>query len=193
MLKLQSETGPGWAERAVAHLDEVMLDHAHCEKKAAGIAMNLIFQSADQPDWMAPLTALAREELAHFDEVLQWLGRRGVRFARQKPSPYAGRLREIVRNQKESERRLDLLLCCAVIEARSCERLGLLADAIDDEPLAHFYRGLRTAEARHHGLYVDLACQSSDREAVAERLAEFTAHEAVVLETAPTEPRLHNA
>jgi len=192
MLKLRSRTPPAWAARAAAHLDDVMLDHAHCEKKAAGVAMTLIFQSADRPGWMAPLAALAREELAHFDEVLRWLERRHVAFGRQRPSPYAGRLREIVR-QPEAQRRLDTLLCSAVIEARSCERLGLLADAVVDPELAHFYRGLRSAEARHHGVYLDLACQWAGRDQVAARLDDVVHHEAAVLADAPTEPRLHNA
>ena len=195
MLQLASETSPGWADRAVEHLDEVLLDHAHCEKKAAGVAVTLIFQYPHRPELMAPLAALAREELAHFEEVLEWLAKRGQKFGRQRASPYAGRLRQIVRSE-EPERLLDMLLCCAVIEARSCERLGLMADALDragETGLAHFYKGLRSAEARHHKLYVDLACELVGRDLARERLAEFTAHEAAVLATAPEEPRIHNA
>lgn len=192
MLKLATETPPGWAERAVAAMDEVLLDHAHCEKKAAGFAVTMIFQYPQQPALMAPLSELAREELGHFEQVLGHLAARGVRFERQKPSPYAGRLRQLVRKH-EPDRLLDLLLCCAVIEARSCERLGLLADALGSDPLANFYRGLRAAEARHHGLYVDLACQSAGRAEAEARLDAFTEHEAKVLAAAPTDPRLHNA
>ena len=195
MLKLASETAPDWAERAAASLDEVLLDHAHCEKKAAGVAVTLIFQYPHRPELIAPLAALAREELAHFEEVLAWLDRRGQKFGRQRASPYAGRLRRIVRNE-EPERLLDMLLCCAVIEARSCERLGLLGDALErrgETGLAHFYKGLRAAEARHHRLYVDLACELVGSELARERLDDFTAHEAAVLAMAPDEPRIHNA
>lgn len=191
MLKLASTTAPAWVERALAGLDDVLLDHAHCEKKAAGVPMRLIFQYPEHAFLMAPLAALAREELAHFEEVLAWLGRRGLRFARQRPSPYAGRLRAIVR-EEDPERLLDVLLCSAVIEARSCERLTLLAEALPDPDLARFYDGLRKAEARHHGVYVDLACELVGREAVAARLPEVTAHEAEVLTRAPSDPRLHN-
>ncbi len=192
MLKLASQTPPGWAERAVASLDEILLDHAHCEKKAAGFAVTLIFQYPGHPELMAPLSALAREELAHFEEVLRQLSIRGLSFGRQQPSPYPGRLREIVAKQ-EPGRLLDMLLCSAVIEARSCERLGLLAEALPDPALAAFYSGLRAAEARHHGIYVDLACQIAGRDKTRARLEEFTQHEARVLDRAPTHPRLHNA
>jgi tRNA-(ms[2]io[6]A)-hydroxylase len=192
MLKLASETPPGWAERAAANLDEILLDHAHCEKKAAGLAVTLIFQYPGHAELMAPLSALAREELAHFEEVLRQLELRGLAFGRQRPSPYPGRLRSIVSKQ-EPDRLLDMLLCSAVIEARSCERLGLLAEALPDPKLAGFYRGLRAAEARHHGVYVDLACSVAGRDKTLARLDEFTEHEARVIESGPTEPRLHNA
>lgn len=191
VLKLASTTGSAWVERALAGFDELLLDHAHCEKKAAGVALRLIFQYPEHPFLMAPLAALAREELAHFEEVLTWLQRRALRFGRQRPSPYGGRVRRLVR-AAEPERLLDILLCSAVIEARSCERLGLLAEALPDPALAGFYQRLRNAEARHHGVYVELACELADRDSVAARLVEVTAHEAEVLARAPAEPRLHN-
>ncbi len=191
MLKLASATDPAWADRVLRDLPEVLLDHAHCEKKAAGVAIRLIFQYPDHAFLMGPLAGLAREELAHFEEVLVWLERKGLVFRRQRPSAYAGQLRKIVRD-KEPLRLLDLLLCCAVIEARSCERLGLLATALGDEPLGRFYAALRKAEARHHGLYVDLACQLAPRDEVAERLQEITHHEAVILADARPLPRLHS-
>jgi tRNA-(ms[2]io[6]A)-hydroxylase len=91
---------------------------------------------------------------------------------------------------REPERLVDTLLCSALIEARSCERLGLLAEALPDAALARFYASLRAAEARHHGVYVELACQVAPRATVAARLAELAAHEAEVLASA-CEPRLH--
>ncbi len=192
MLKLASVTDPAWGEAMLRDLPGVLLDHAHCEKKAAGVALRLIFQYPEHPFLMEPLAALAREELAHFEEVLGWLGRHGLTYRRQRPSAYAGRLRRIVRDA-EPDRLLDTLLCSAVIEARSCERLGLLAEALGETPLGRFYRGLRNAEARHHGVYVDLACRLAPPGEVAARLEEVTAHEAAVLAEAPGEPRLHSA
>ncbi len=190
VLKLASETDASWAARVTQDFDEVLLDHAHCEKKAAGVALRLIFQYPEHGFLMEPLSALAREELAHFEEVLGWLSKRGLSFGRQRPSGYAGHLRKVVR-AREPERLLDTLLCSALIEARSCERLGLLAAALDQPALGHFYAGLQRAEARHHGVYVELACRLAGRDAVAARLPAMAEHEAQVLAAAPVEARLH--
>jgi tRNA-(ms[2]io[6]A)-hydroxylase len=191
MLRLAATTGPAWGAFAAAHLDEVLVDHAHCEKKAAGAAVTLLFRYPEHAVLQAPLAALAREELGHFEAVLEVLARRGVAFARQRPAPYAGRLHGAVRRD-EPERLLDLLLACAAIEARSCERLGLLRGALDDAALRDFYGELLAAEARHHRLYVDLACELFEPRCVRARLEEVLAHEARVLAEAPESlPRLH--
>jgi tRNA-(ms[2]io[6]A)-hydroxylase len=192
VLHLASATGPAWSARALAHLDEILLDHAHLEKKAAGAAVTFLFRHPELVDLQAPLAALAREELAHFEGVLRQLERRGVAFGRQRPGRYAGRLHRIARSEGR-EALLDALLVAAVIEARSCERLGLLADALPavDPELAAFYRALVASEARHHGEYVRLAERLFPADAVRARLGEIAAHEAAVLAEAPFEPRLH--
>ena len=193
MLTLAATTDPAWADRALAHLDVILLDHAHCEKKAASTAINLIFRYQDRPALMAPLSALAREELAHFEEVLAVMERRGIAFGRLDPSPYAASLMSIVRSH-EPQRLLDTLLCCALIEARSCERMQILAERLEDEELAKLYRGLLAAEARHHQAYIDLARDVGmfEDDEIRARLGEIAAHEAAVIARAPHEPRLHN-
>lgn len=188
MLNLAAPTDPSWLSRALAGLDEVLLDHAHAEKKAASTALTLLFRYPERAELARPLSELAREELGHFEQVLTHLERRGVGFGRQRPSPYAGRLQAAARSH-EPGRLVDTLLCCALIEARSCERFRLLADALDDPALAAFYRGLLASEARHHGLYVELA-KGIDADAPA-RLKMLADHEARVLSEAPGWPRLH--
>jgi tRNA 2-(methylsulfanyl)-N6-isopentenyladenosine37 hydroxylase len=191
MLRLAAATDPSWARFAVDHLDAMLLDHAHCEKKAAGTAVGLLFRYPHCAGLQAPLAELAREELAHFEAVLAQLARRGVPFGPQRPAPYAGRLHAFVR-RREPERLLDLLLCAAAIEARSCERLGLLAGAVDDAPLRGLFEGLLAAEARHHRLYVELAESLHPRAAVRARLAEVLACEAEAVAAAPPAlARLH--
>lgn len=192
MLQLATPTEPGWAQRQLARLPELLLDHAHLEKKAAAGAVNLLFRYPDQICLQAPLSRLAREELSHFEAVLAVLEARRIDFGRQRASPYFGRLHAEVRHE-EPGRLLDLLLCAALIEARSCERLGLLAEALDDPELKRFYRGLLEAEARHHGVYVELAREVGGREAADLRLAELAIHEAEVLALAPVQARLHDA
>jgi tRNA-(ms[2]io[6]A)-hydroxylase len=190
MLSLASSTGSAWAARALGGLDEVLIDHAHCEKKAAGMALRLLFSYPGRDFLQEPLARLAREELAHFEEVLAALRARGLRLRPLRAAPYAGRLRERVRRD-EPGRLVDLLLCSALIEARSCERFGLLARAVDDRRLARLYAGLLEAEARHFMVYVDLAAGVEPRETVEERLAELARHEARVLAEGPALARLH--
>ncbi len=198
MLHLAQATAPGWAPWAVEQIDEVLLDHAHCEKKAASTAMNLIFRYQDKLPLMVPLSRLAREELAHFELVLAHLQRRGVAFERQAPSPYASALMKIVRPD-EPLRLLDTLLCCAMIEARSCERMQLLARALEadgrDVELTALYAGLLASEARHHASYLDLirALDITDEAALVSRLHEVAEHEADVIATAPPQARMHAA
>jgi tRNA-(ms[2]io[6]A)-hydroxylase len=191
MLNLAAPTDPAWAEGAAGALDEILVDHAHCEKKAAGMAVQLLFRYPQHDFLLEPLSRLAREELAHFEEVLRLIRRRGLAFRRQKPSPYAGRLREALRTS-EPGHLVDTLLCCALIEARSCERFQLLAEAVEDPELAAFYGGLLAAEARHHRVYVELAGRLEPEDDVKTRLLELATHEAAVVARGSDEPRMHS-
>ena len=168
----------------------LLVDHAHCEKKAAGTALNLIFRYPQHGFLHAPLSRLAREELSHFEQVLRLLASRGLRFGAQRPSAYAGRLRRSIRTH-EPARLLDTLLCCALIEARSCERFQLLSEATSDAELRSFYAGLLACEARHQGIYVALACELVPAGEGRARLAELAHEEARVLASVPPLPRMH--
>jgi tRNA-(ms[2]io[6]A)-hydroxylase len=192
MLHLASASDPGWIERALGDLDAVLLDHAHLERKAAGAAVALLFRYPERRSLQEPLARLAREELVHFEQVLLHLARRGVAFRRQRAAPYAGRLQASLRTH-EPERLLDHLLVAGLIEARSCERFGLLGRALAgvDDPLAAFYQGLGAAEARHHGEYVDLARGLFPEAAVRVRLGELARREAEALGAGSPAPRLH--
>jgi tRNA-(ms[2]io[6]A)-hydroxylase len=191
MLRLASSTPVSWADLASARIDETLVDHAHCEKRAASTALGLLFRHPDIPELQEPLSALAREELEHFELVLALLRRRGIPLGHAQAAPYASRLHEAVR-RREPHRLLDTLLCCALIEARSCERMSLLAARLPDEELASFYRSLLAAEARHHAAYVDLALGLFGRAEVTARLAELARHEALSLPARPGGPRLHD-
>lgn len=190
MLHLASETDADWAPYVLEHLDEVLIDHAHCEKKAASTALNLIFRYQSRPEMMVPLSELAREELEHFEQVLQRLDERGVTFCRQVPSSYAGELYRAVRKD-EPMRLLDTLLVCSLIEARSCERMKLLQEALEDGVLKRWYQTLLACEARHHMTYVQMAGRYHPRDDVAARLRELAEVEAKVLAGAQRMPRLH--
>jgi tRNA-(ms[2]io[6]A)-hydroxylase len=190
MLGFLAPTQRDWLPRVLPQLDEVLVDHAHCEQKAAGAALSLLFRCAEYPAFLEPLSRLAGEELEHFRAVLGVLAERGIAFRRQRPSPYAGRLLRAARSF-EPARLVDELLCSALIEARSCERFRILADSLPERALAEFYQGLLAAEARHHRVYVDLAAQIMPRPEVRARLRELAAHEAQVISEMPMLPRLH--
>ena len=190
MLRLASRTDPGWVDAAARDLPALLVDHAHCEKKAASTALGLLFRYPDVAPLQRPLSELAREELQHFELVLAVLASRGIAFGRLDATPYAAGLREAVRD-REPLRLLDTLLCCAFIEARSCERMTLLAERLPDAELASFYRDLLAAEARHHAVYVDLALALAPKDEVFARLEQIASHEAAVLARSAGGPRLH--
>lgn len=190
MLRLASPTGPDWLARARAGLPDLLVDHAHCELKAASTALSLTFRHPERTQILEPLSQLAREELEHFELMLSVLAARGIAFRRMEPTPYAAGLRETVRSA-EPGRLVDTLLCCAFIEARSCERMQVLAEGLDDQGLAELYRGLLASEARHHATYVDLALTIAPRAEVMRRLEEIGRHETEVIARDPKGPRLH--
>jgi tRNA-(ms[2]io[6]A)-hydroxylase len=194
MFPLASPTRSTWTQEVLADLDALLVDHAHCEKKAASTALALIYRYPERPEMMAPLSRLAREELFHFERVLELLQVRGTPFKRMYPSPYAAQLVKHIRKE-EPAKLLDTLLCCALIEARSHERMALLVQAFEqagDDTLKDFYQSLLASEARHKRDYLDLAHHFFDKGAVAERLQALADIEASVLSTPGPEPRMHS-
>jgi tRNA 2-(methylsulfanyl)-N6-isopentenyladenosine37 hydroxylase len=188
---LQQPTSEVWIKQAIANLDIILLDHSHCERKAAGVALNLMFRYPSSAKLVRTLTTIAQEELEHFEQVNQWLDRRGVALAPLSPPPYGAGLRAAIRPQ-EPQRMLDSLLVSGLIEARSHERLGLLGCHCPEPELAKFYRGLMASEARHYGIYWTLAVTYFDRAAVDQRLEELAAIESELLATLYPEPRIHS-
>ena len=191
MLSLHSASDARWLAQVDAHLDDVLIDHAHCEKKAAGVAMNLLFSYVDHVPLARAMTEIVTEELEHFQQVLSLLERRGIPFRKLSPSSYGQRLHELVRRQ-EPARAVDRLLVAGLIEARSCERFALLRDHVADAELREFYGGLFESEARHHSTYVRLACDFAPTEAVHERLHQLADAEAVIIDRGDPVARMHS-
>jgi len=191
MLSLQSASDARWLAQVDAHLDEILIDHAHCEKKAAGVAMNLLFSYVDHVPLARAMTEIVTEELAHFHLVLDLLERRGIRFRKLSPSSYGQRLHAIVRKD-EPARAVDRLLVAGLIEARSCERFAVLRDHVDDAELREFYGSLFESEARHHATYVRLACDVAPEETVRERLHWLAAEEAAIIAQGDPVARMHS-
>ena len=184
-------TSDRWINLALSDLDTVLLDHSHCEKKAAGVAVNMMFRYPSLRQLVKQLTAIAQEELEHYEQVNQWLDKREIQLAPLNSPPYGSKLKAQIRHQ-EPHRLLDCLLVSALIEARSHERLGLLAEHCPEPELAKFYRSLTASEARHYGVYWLLATQYCDRALVDQRLEELSAIESEILATLYHEPRMHS-
>ena len=191
MLHLQCATDARWFAQVDLHLDEVLIDHAHCEKKAAGTAMNLIFHYVENRELCEAMTEIVAEELEHFHMVLDLLDRRGIQFRRIKPSQYGRKLNDLVSKQ-EPQRAVDRLLVAGLIEARSCERFHALADHVDDAELAGFYRSLFESEARHHATYTRLATHFATTDAVTSRLEELAHLEAQIIAQGEPLARMHS-
>jgi tRNA-(ms[2]io[6]A)-hydroxylase len=177
-----------WVDAACENWQAVLLDHGNCEKKAASTALALIFAYPEETAQNLALARLAREELRHFEQVTRMLERLAVPFQRLKPGRYAAGLRAALRTH-EPQRRLDLLLSGAIIEARSRERFQLLSARLP-EPLGSFYGELERAEARHAGLYLDLAGNACGD--YRQRLNELLAVEAALIESDDSLLRFHS-
>lgn len=188
---LKQPTSEAWIEQALANLDTILLDHSHCERKAAGVALNLMFRYPSNTKLVRSLTAIAQEELEHFDQVNQILEQRGIPLGQLAAPPYGAGLNKHIRPQ-EPDRLLDTLLVSGLIEARSHERLGLLGTHCPDPDLARFYRGLMASEARHYGIYWVLATTYYPQETVTQRLEELAIAESALLSTLHPEPRIHS-
>lgn len=154
---LNAQTPIIWLNQAPDFINILLVDHAHCERKAALTAMNLIALSPGDEQLVRTMSPLIREEMLHFEKVHEILTERGIHFHALPPSKYASHLHQHIRKQTINQRLTDLLIIGAIIEARSCERFALLSDVIDDPTLIRFYRGLIKAEARHFLDYLELA------------------------------------
>lgn len=162
MLGLREETDEAWAREALKDLDAVLVDHAHCEMKAATNALSLVVRHPQDLALVRELTAIAQEELAHFDRVVQLLASRGLALGVPPVDDYAAQLRRAMNALPASDLPLlaNRLLVGALIEARSCERFKLLLAALPldaDAELRAFYQELFECEAKHYRQYVDLA------------------------------------
>jgi tRNA-(ms[2]io[6]A)-hydroxylase len=188
-MELRVQTSAQWARLAVSRFDEVLVDHAHCEKKAAAHALSMLAAFPQAPGLPRAMARLAREEAGHLHEVLALMEKRGLALGRDTGDPYAQGLQGKVR-QPPRERLLDRLLVSALIEARSEERLRLLAEALREPDLRRFYARLADAEKGHGELFLRLARRSAPDDVDA-RLDALLEDEAHLVRTLPLRAAIH--
>ncbi len=209
MLHLVGETSREWVTHAVAHFSRVLVDHAHCEHKAAVTALSFCGKYPDDPKLVVALGSLASDEAGHYARVAALCVARGLDLGHPERDPYVDGLLAQVRKDNVLDGRVDRLLCAALIEGRSCERLKLLADELPkhrsefvddmiDDNVCALYADLWREEATHHLLFIDLAERSYERSGVKEakqkttaRLAQLAAAEGELVKTLPVRAAIH--
>ena len=188
---LKELTSFEWLELALSNPIEILIDHAHCERKAAGFAIQLMFKYPSENSLSEVLSPIAREELEHFEKILYFLKSGGYELKALKPPPYGMELSKQIRKE-EPKRMLDSFLVACLIEARSHERLALLALNSKDEKLKVLYHSLLESEARHFGIYLNLAHAKFGQVEIFNRLDWLSKLEAKILSNTFFLPRVHS-
>ena len=188
---LINKTSEDWIDLAISNPMEILLDHAHCERKAAGVALQLMFRYVDEPGLSEALSPLAREELEHFERVLSILNTRGKKLQKLASPPYGATLAKNI-CKVEPLRMLDSFLVAGLIEARSHERMKLLSIHSPDIELRNLYADLLKSEARHFGIYWKLADERFERNLLTSRLGELAKVESDALLEMHHQPRMHS-
>lgn len=190
MIELRQPTAAAWIEGVLADFNAFLIDHAACERKAAATGLSFVVRYADRSALIDPLIAFAREELEHFQRVYRVLAARRLTLGADEKDAYVVALQALARHGRD-ERLLDRLLISGVIEARGCERFGILAQALPEGELKELYSDLWRAEARHRSLFLRLARHYFSSTQLEERLAQLLDAEAAIMQQLPLRAALH--
>ena len=190
MIKLHISTSPRWLSAVLGDFDSFLLDHAAAERKASAVALSLISHYPDRERLVAAMMDLAREELEHFYQVYRQLQKRGLILEKDRKDAYVRELRAQIRGGSE-DYFLDRLLVAGIVEARGCERFGLIADALSEDELGKFYRAIADSEARHNQVFIELAQTYFPGERVDSRLDTLLGAEASILAGLEIRAALH--
>ena len=189
-MRLKVPTPSAWVETVLKDFDSFLLDHASCERKASATAMTLALHYPDRRELVTAMIELAQEELSHFARVYDRIAERGLILGPDSKDPYVGRLAREFRQGSDAYF-LDRLLISGIVEARGCERFGLVAEALPEGPMKEFYRDIASSEARHRGLFLRLARIYFPEETIARRLVELLDVEGRVIAELPLRSAVH--
>jgi tRNA-(ms[2]io[6]A)-hydroxylase len=188
--RLRFVTPQSWTDTVLNDFDSFLNDHAQAEKKASGMAMSMLSHYPDKAELVSAMIDLSIEELAHFREVIKLMQARGLQLGKDEKDPYINQIRSHLRKGKEHYM-LDRLLTASIIEARGCERFGLIAKQQTDNVLQSFYQLITESEEKHHLLFIDLAKRYFSDDIIEARLDELLDVEAAIIEALPIRAALH--
>lgn len=190
MIKLLCETKNDWLTLCLDFFDDFLTDHAQAEKKASGMAMSMVSHYPDRPQLVTEMIELAIEELTHFREVVKLMQFRGVHPGKDTKDAYVNQFRTHIRSDSE-DYLLDRLLVASIVEARGCERFGLIGEHHPEADIRHFYQRIATSEAKHQSLFSDLATMYFSSSRVKQRADELLNVEHDIIQALPLRPALH--
>ena len=190
MYELHTSTKDAWTQTVLSDFDTFLLDHAACERKASSMAMSMLLHYPDKPNIVKAMTELAIEELQHFKAVMAHIQERKLILPRDEKDSYVNQFRQALRRGAE-EYLLDRLLTASIMEKRGAERFGLIAEALPDNNLKHFYTKIAESEARHYVLFLELAQEYYDPDSISPRLTELLIIEAKIVDQLPLKAALH--
>ncbi len=193
VLGLTLPTDPRWVNIASLNIEDILVDHAYCEQKAASSCISLIVQFPEKEKLVEVLTPMVAEEWAHFERVLEQLKKRGLKLGYARIDEYVEQLAKLIKKGGNREQQLiEKLLMCALIEARSCERFRLLALELQDDELRQFYSELMVSEAGHYKNFIALAKEYADEKIVETRWRLFLKLEGEIMsQLQPRGDRIH--
>ncbi len=190
LFQLRFQTTQEWSQAVLTDFDAFLNDHAQAEKKASGMAISMLSHYSDKPELVKAMIDLSIEEMCHFREVVKLMQARGLNLGADEKDPYIQNIRKLIRNGRQ-EYMLDRLLTAAIIEARGCERFGLVGEALEEPSLKRFYQSIAASEERHHWLFIDLSERYFDSTTIIQRLDELLDLEAQITAALPIRAALH--
>ncbi|WP_452228196.1 MULTISPECIES: tRNA isopentenyl-2-thiomethyl-A-37 hydroxylase MiaE [unclassified Lacinutrix] len=192
MLGLKLETDPRWVNIAESNLEDILVDHAWCEQKAATNAIKLVSLNPQHVDLVTDLLVIAQEELEHFQMVHNIIKERGYTLGPVKKDSYVNELAKfIMKGGNRNQQLVDRLLFSAMIEARSCERFRLLSTTMKDQELAKFYHDLMVSEAGHYTTFIGFARKYGEGIDVEKRWQEFLDFEGELIKSYGKSETIH--
>jgi len=192
MLGLELPTDPRWAQIAEKNLEEILIDHAYCEQKAASTAISLIVSFPEYTELVSQMSELAQEEMSHFKMVHDLMQERNIELGKERKDEYVGKIMKFFpKGGSRDTQLIHRLLVAGLIEARSCERFRLLSEKLSDKRIANFYKKLMISEANHYTLFLKLARQYGDRQVVDQKWKALLAYEAEVMKDLSKTESIH--